>query len=112
MRHIELRPFMLAAAIAVGATVVSTVPAMLRAQDAPHQDQRPGDNHDQKPDDHHDDHAAPRHDDRKPDDVVAGYRRDHPGAHARCHDGFFTRTADRSRACSKHGGIDVWIDVP
>lgn len=43
------------------------------------------------------------------DNDPARFRRAHPGAAARCHDGFFTRTADRSRACSKHGGIDVWL---
>jgi hypothetical protein len=70
-----------------------------------------------KPDDHrpdpahHDDQAA-RHDDHPDnhgDDMVARYRHDHPGSTAHCHDGFFTRTADRRLACSKHGGIDVWI---
>lgn len=40
---------------------------------------------------------------------AAVYRREHPGAAARCHDGFFTHTKDRRRACSKHGGIDVWL---
>ena len=42
-------------------------------------------------------------------DVPARYRREHPHAAARCHDGFFTRTTDRNRACSKHDGIDVWL---
>jgi hypothetical protein len=50
--------------------------------------------------DHHDDNRS---------DPAAQYRHDHPHAAARCHDGFFTNTKDRGRACSKHGGIDVWL---
>ena len=42
-------------------------------------------------------------------DSVVRYRHAHPGAAARCHDGFFTKTSDRNRACTKHGGIDVWL---
>jgi hypothetical protein len=42
-------------------------------------------------------------------DAVARYHRAHPHAAARCHDGFFTNTTDRAKACSKHGGIDVWL---
>lgn len=42
-------------------------------------------------------------------DTVARYRREHPSAAARCKDGFFTRTSDRKFACSKHGGVDVWL---
>jgi hypothetical protein len=45
------------------------------------------------------------------DDTVTRYRKAHPHAAARCHDGFFTNTADRSRACSKHGGLDVWLQL-
>jgi len=30
-------------------------------------------------------------------------------ASARCHDGFYTTTTDRNLACSRHGGIDVWL---
>jgi hypothetical protein len=37
------------------------------------------------------------------------YRRAHPHAAARCTDGFFTNTTDRHRACSKHGGVNVWL---
>ncbi|HTW38540.1 MAG TPA: DUF3761 domain-containing protein [Steroidobacteraceae bacterium] len=40
---------------------------------------------------------------------VERYRKAHPHAAARCHDGFFTNTTNRARACSKHGGIDVWL---
>lgn len=54
-----------------------------------------------------DEHPAARHDDHG--DQVAQYRHAHPGAAARCHDGFFTRTTDRKRACSKHGGIEIWL---
>lgn len=39
----------------------------------------------------------------------ADLHRAHPHAAARCHDGFFTTTQDRSRACTRHGGIDVWL---
>lgn len=42
-------------------------------------------------------------------DMAARYRHEHPRSAARCHDGFFTRTTDRNRACSKHGGIDIWL---
>lgn len=40
---------------------------------------------------------------------VDRYRREHPHAAARCHDGFFTTTTDRRLACSKHGGIEIWL---
>lgn len=43
------------------------------------------------------------------DDGVAQLHRAHPHAAARCHDGFFTTTRDRGRACTRHGGIDVWL---
>jgi hypothetical protein len=62
-----------------------------------------------------DDQAPKRDDQTRRDDHQGGgdqasqYRHDHPRASARCQDGFFTTTRDRSRACSKHGGIDVWI---
>lgn len=57
-----------------------------------------------------DNRGAPRPDEHRgsSDDVVT-LRRAHPRAAARCHDGFFTTTRDRSRACSKHGGIDIWL---
>jgi hypothetical protein len=60
------------------------------------------------PEDHHDQNAQEHHDDNRPD-PAAQYRHDHPHSSARCHDGFFTTTKDRGRACSKHGGIDVWL---
>jgi hypothetical protein len=85
------------------------LPATTRAQD--HPDDR-NNQHDQLPADHRDDHPAARpdvrHDVARPDPVVQ-YRHDHPHASARCHDGFFTTTSDRGRACTKHGGIDVWL---
>jgi hypothetical protein len=52
---------------------------------------------------------------RRQDDVHgAGDRatelhRTHAHAAARCHDGFFTTTRDRARACTRHGGIDAWL---
>jgi hypothetical protein len=72
---------------------------------------------DQRPDDQarHDDQGRPEHrahDEGQRDDHNGDadrYRKDHPHAAARCHDGFFTNTNDRGRACSKHGGIDVWL---
>jgi hypothetical protein len=90
----SLVPGLLALALAAAA------PSTVRAQDRP--DDR-NDQHDQMPANHRDDHPAAR-----PDPVVQ-YRHDHPRASARCHDGFFTTTSDRSRACTKHGGIDVWL---
>jgi hypothetical protein len=98
-------PTLLALALTAG------VPSTSRAQDRPddHNDQ-----HAPMPADHRDDHPAARpdvrHDAPRPDPVVQ-YRHDHPHASARCHDGFFTTTGDRSRACTKHGGIDVWLSL-
>ncbi|MGB6306863.1 MAG: hypothetical protein WBF89_03635 [Steroidobacteraceae bacterium] len=60
------------------------------------------------PEEHHDQNAQEHHDDNR-SDPVEKYRHDHPHSSARCHDGFFTTTKDRGRACSKHGGIDVWL---
>ena len=86
--------------VALGLAVIGT--ANLYAQD--HSD----DQHDQNSDQDH--RAQPeRGPERSDSDTVARYRKGHPGAAARCHDGFFTKTTDRSRACSKHGGIDVWL---
>jgi hypothetical protein len=107
MRHQLFQPFVLAL---FALALVTVVPSALHAQDR-HDDR--DDHHDQMPDQHHDDqHSAPpremHNDDRRPDPVVQ-YRHDHPHASARCHDGFFTTTGDRNRACTKHGGIDVWL---
>lgn len=101
----SLVPSLLSLALSVA------VPSIAAAQDRP--DDR-HDQHDQMPAGHGDEHAAPRpevrHDDKRPDPIVQ-YRHDHPHASARCHDGFFTTTGDHSRACSKHGGIDVWLVI-
>jgi hypothetical protein len=106
MRKSFLQAFILAV-FALALTAV--VPSPVHAQD------RPDDRHDQqdqKPDEHRNDHAVAHpevhHDDKRSDPVVQ-YRHDHPHASARCHDGFFTSTGDRNRACTKHGGIDVWL---
>lgn len=40
---------------------------------------------------------------------IERYRHEHPRAAARCHDGFFTTTRNRTLACSKHGGIEIWL---
>lgn len=112
MRHHRLGPLALATAVAVALTALGAAPSVVRAQDAPRPDARPSD---PPRDDHgqqHDDHADARHDDAHGDAAIQGYRHDHPGASARCHDGFFTRTTDRRLACSRHGGIDVWIAMP
>jgi hypothetical protein len=67
------------------------------------------------PDDHKvmraDDHRDEHRDDKSSDDAVSRYRHDHPHSSARCHDGFFTSTKDRDHACTKHGGIDVWLQL-
>jgi hypothetical protein len=91
-------------------SLIAMVPVTVCAQE------HPEDHHDQRPDEHpapqRDDHPAPPRDDHRDNDradPVVKYRHDHPRASARCHDGFFTTTQDRGRACSKHGGIDVWL---
>jgi hypothetical protein len=76
-------------------------PALVSAQDRP-DDRKPDDHQVMKADDHRDDH-------KNNDDQIQQYRHDHPKAAARCHDGVFTTTKDRNRACTKHGGIDVWL---
>jgi hypothetical protein len=68
--------------------------------DQTHRNVRPGHGPQTRPDEHPDEANA---------DVIARYHRAHPHAAARCHDGFFTNTTDRAKACSKHGGIDVWL---
>ena len=94
----------LSTVVAVAFTVLAAAPSALRAQ-AAHPDDRSHDDHGQQ----HDDHAGARGDDHHSDAEIQGYRHDHPGSSARCHDGFFTRTKDRKLACSRHGGIDAWI---
>jgi len=81
-------------------------PAIVSAQD------RPDDHRAMRADEHRaDEHRDEHRDDRGGDDAAARYRHDHPHSSARCHDGFFTSTHDRNRACSKHGGIDVWLSL-
>ncbi|HEY2465994.1 MAG TPA: hypothetical protein VGI32_18185 [Steroidobacteraceae bacterium] len=82
-------------------------PALLSAQDRP-DEHRPDAQHAMRADDHRDDHSR---DAGKGDDQIQRYRHDHPHSSARCHDGFFTSTKDRDRACSKHGGIDIWLSL-
>jgi hypothetical protein len=76
-------------------------PALVSAQDHP-DEHRPDEHQVMRSDDHNRD--AP-----KADDQAQRYRHDHPHSSARCHDGFFTSTKDRNHACTKHGGIDVWL---
>ena len=131
MRPQHWKSLALAAALALA--VVST--ANIHAQDQPGDQnaQRSAQDHNAQPDDRSRDTArpdenaqrndngndnqhpsehAPAHDNAREQgggDQVTQLRHAHPGAAARCHDGFFTRTTDRRRACSKHGGIDVWL---
>ncbi|HEY2779804.1 MAG TPA: hypothetical protein VGI90_03460 [Steroidobacteraceae bacterium] len=98
MRQHLWKPALLVLA-AVALTGVA--PALVSAQD------RPDDHHAMRADEHRDE----RRDDRKGDDQVQRYRHDHPHSSARCHDGFFTSTRDRNRACTKHGGIDIWLSL-
>lgn len=113
MRYQTPTPLALATTVAIALLAVSSAPAALHAQDASRHDQQQqaGDQrHDQqpagRPEDHHGGDQAD-HADRRDNDADA-LRRDHPGATARCHDGFFTKS-ERRRACTRHGGIDVWL---
>ena len=127
MRKQICKPLILAVS---ALALTALVPLTVRAQDRPdeHKDQQAQEHRDDHPamkrddhpamkrDDHpamkRDDHPAMKRDDHHDDgkaDPAAQYRHDHPRASARCHDGFFTNTTDRGRACSKHGGIDVWL---
>jgi Protein of unknown function (DUF3761) len=110
MHHQSWKPVVLAIA---AFSLTAMVPLTLCAQD------HPEDHHDQRAEEHHDDHSVMQRDDHRDEnrdehrdnrpDPAAQYRHDHPRASARCHDGFFTTTHDRGRACTKHGGIDVWL---
>jgi hypothetical protein len=97
MRKHLLKP----ALIAVAALGLAAVGPNASAQE------HPDDHHVMRADDHRDEHR----DDRHNDDAVSRYRHDHPHSSARCHDGFFTSTRDRDHACTKHGGIDVWLTL-
>jgi hypothetical protein len=99
MRNHLLKPAILAAA----ALAFAAVGPIASAQD------HPDDHHVMRADDHRDEHKDEHRDDRGGNDAVARYRHDHPRSSARCHDGFFTSTHDRDHACTKHGGIDVWL---
>ena len=118
MRQQLWKPVILAmASLSLTALVPLTVCAQDRQDE--HRDQQTEHRDDQstRHDDQtkRDDQAPKRDDQTRRDDHQGGgdqasqYRHDHPRASARCQDGFFTTTRDRSRACSKHGGIDVWI---
>ncbi len=99
MHQLNWKPAILALA---ACSLTAMVPLTVCAQD------HPEDQHQQNVQEHPYDHGAMKRDDSRPD-PAAQYRHDHPHASARCHDGFFTTTKDRGRACSKHGGIDVWL---
>ena len=109
MRQHFWKPILLATALAMA----GLGPALVSAQDRPDEQHRPDehrpDEHQvMRADDHRDDHNR---DAGRGDDQAQRYRHDHPHSSARCHDGFFTSTRDRNRACSKHGGIDVWLSL-
>jgi hypothetical protein len=112
MRHDIWRPLVV---FVVTLALAAVSPSTLHAQDRPdeHRDDNTAEHHDDRGAPHHDQHAPARPDERHNDDrhndPADQYRHDHPGSAARCHDGFFTKTTDRNRACSKHGGIDVWL---
>jgi len=112
MRQFIWKPLTL---VVVTLALTAVSPAALHAQDRPdeHRDDNSAQHHDDHGDAHQDQHAPARPEERHHDDahadVAERYRHDHPGSAARCHDGFFTKTTDRNRACSKHGGIDLWL---
>ena len=83
--------------------MTALTPALVSAQDRP-DERRPDDHQVMKADEHRGDHKTN-------DDQIQRYRHDHPHSSARCHDGVFTTTKDRNRACTKHGGIDVWLSL-
>ena len=102
MRLHLLRPTLLAlTALAMS----GLAPVVAGAQD------RPDDHRAMRADEHRDEHRDDNRGDNRGDDQTARYRHDHPHSSARCHDGFFTSTKDRNRACTKHGGIDVWLSL-
>jgi hypothetical protein len=121
MRQQFWKPIILSVA---SLSLTALVPLTVCAQDPQdeHREQRTDERQDNQPrrderqdeqprrDEHQDDQMrrGDHHDDNQ-GDQAGQYRHDHPGASARCQDGFFTTTRDRSRACSRHGGVDVWI---
>jgi hypothetical protein len=90
-------------AVGVLALALGSLGSTVHAQDQ----NRPDDQTRQEQPTRHDDQA--HHDEHAGATDVERYRKAHPHAAARCHDGFFTNTTNRARACSKHGGIDVWL---
>lgn len=123
MRQFHWKSLTLGLALVLAATV-GTGTATLHAQDRPNDqgEQRSAPAHNAQPAEHSRENTRPEanarpeeglhaRDQGDHDDAVARYRKDHPSAAARCHDGFFTRTADRRHACTKHGGIDVWLEL-
>lgn len=100
MRQHHWKPVLLALTVI---TMTGVAPALVSAQE------RPDDHHAMRADEHRDDHQRDEH--QRGDNQVDRYRHDHPHSSARCHDGFFTSTHDRNRACTKHGGIDVWLSL-
>ncbi len=109
MRHTTLKPL----ALALATLALGTVgPCVLHAQDrADEQRDHRDDQRDHRDDerDHRDQGEERNVGERHDDDQATRWRHDHPRAAARCHDGFFTTTRDRDRACRAHGGIDVWL---
>ncbi len=111
MRHHFWKPTLLALT-AVAMTGVA--PALVSAQERPddHKAMRADEHRDEHRDQSRDEHRDQNRDEhQRGDDEIARYRHDHPRSSARCHDGFFTSTHDRNRACTKHGGIDVWLSL-
>jgi hypothetical protein len=106
MRHNLCKPTLLAL---TAFAITGLAPVIAGAQDRPdeHRAMRAEDHRDEHRDEHRDDHGG----DRRGDDQAERYRHDHPRSSARCHDGFFTSTRDRNRACTKHGGIDIWLSL-
>jgi hypothetical protein len=104
MRQHYWKPTLLAL---TAVAMTGLAPALATAQD------RPDDHRAMRADEHQDEHRNEQgdehRDDHKSNDPAARYRHDHPHSSARCHDGFFTTTRDRNRACTKHGGIDIWL---
>jgi hypothetical protein len=97
MRQHFLKPALLAL---TAFAITGLAPVIVSAQD------RPDDHKAMRADEHRDEHR-----DDRGGDQAERYRHDHPHSSARCHDGFFTSTHDRNRACTKHGGIDVWLSL-
>ncbi len=92
-------------AVGVLTLALGSLGATVHAQDQDHQNDQP--RQEQPP--HQGAGDEGRHDEHAATGDAERYRKAHPHAAARCHDGFFTNTTNRKYACSKHGGIDVWL---